>query len=206
MRLLILSNLYPPNVVGGYERLCFDVTAALATRGHDITVLTSRFGGRVADYPGQRILRDWQLLTGDSIYAPFTGDRAAVNQQNRAVLERTLAALKPDAVFSWNLFFLDASLLDLLEASRTRTVVMLTDNWLLNMRNPQFWVEFWDRHVLGDAPFVPPPVRAPLPPSKRLLARALRRPARARGDLRLPLRARPLRRRRPALPGPPRHP
>ena len=30
MRILVLSNLYPPNVVGGYERLCFEVTAGLA--------------------------------------------------------------------------------------------------------------------------------------------------------------------------------
>ena len=206
MRLLILSNLYPPNVIGGYERLCFDVTSALASRGHEITVLTSRFGGQVADYPGQRILREWQLLTGDNIYAPFTGDREAVNWHNRTVLERVLAEVKPDAVFSWNLFFLDASLLDLLQASRIRTVVMLTDNWLLNMRNPPFWTEFWDRHVLGDAPFAPPPPRAPLPWPKRLLARQLGRPPRPRSDLRFRLRPRPLRCRRPALPRPSRHP
>ena len=176
MRLLILSNLYPPNVVGGYERLCFEVTTALAARGHDVTVLTSRHGGQLADYPGQRILREWQLLAGADIYAPFTGDRDPINQHNRAVLERVLAEARPDVVFAWNLFFLDASLLGALQASRVRTVLMLTDNWLLTMRNPQFWTEFWARHVLGDASFAPPPVRAPLPWPKRLAARLLRRP------------------------------
>ena len=53
MRILVLSNLYPPNVVGGYERLCFEVTAGLAAMGHEMVVLTSRYGGKVADYPGQ---------------------------------------------------------------------------------------------------------------------------------------------------------
>ena len=56
MRILVLSNLYPPNVVGGYERLCFEVTSALAASGHDMTVLTSRHGGKRDDYPGQLVL------------------------------------------------------------------------------------------------------------------------------------------------------
>ncbi len=176
MRLLILSNLYPPNVVGGYERLCFEVTSALASRGHDMTVLTSGYGGQVAEFAGQRILRKWQLLAGAEIYAPFTGDREAANRHNRAVLQRVLAETRPNVVFCWNLFFLDAGVLDALEASRIRTVVMLTDNWLLTMRNPQFWTDYVNRHVLANACFQPPPVRAPLPWPKRLAARLLRRP------------------------------
>ena len=47
MRVLFVSNLYPPNVIGGYERLCFEVAAALAKRGHDVWVLTSDHVGRV---------------------------------------------------------------------------------------------------------------------------------------------------------------
>ena len=158
MRVLVLSNLYPPNVVGGYERLCAEVVAGLAARGDEMIVLTSRYGGRVAEYPGQRVLRELDLLTGADIYTPFAGDRAAVNERNLATLRRVVAEVRPDVVFAWNLFFLDASLLDWLEASRLRTVVMLTDNWLLVMRNPRFWQEYWDRSVLGDAPLaVPPP-------------------------------------------------
>ena len=176
MRLLILSNLYPPNVVGGYERLCFEVTSALATRGYEITVLTSDYGGRTEEIAGQTVLREWTLLAGEHIYAPFTGDREAVNEHNSAVLTRTLANVKPDIVFSWNLFFLDAGILQQLETCGVRTVVMLTDNWLLNMRNPPFWPRYWQEHVIGNAAFNPPPARPPLPAYKRLAARLLRRP------------------------------
>src|ERR1700760_2446245 len=55
MRILILSNLYPPNVVGGYERLCYEVTAGLAASGHEMTVLTSNYGSGVANYPAQHV-------------------------------------------------------------------------------------------------------------------------------------------------------
>ncbi|MGG5889027.1 glycosyltransferase family 4 protein [Falsiroseomonas sp. HC035] len=178
MRILILSNLYPPNVVGGYERLCHEVATELAARGHEITVLTSRHGGKVADYPGQRIIRDWNLLTGAEIYAPFPGtaeDRAAVNAENLATLHRVLDETRPDIVFAWNLFFLDASILAALEASPCRTVVMLTDNWLLVMRNPEFVAGFFRDVVHGSGAFIPPPP----PPAWRALAgrtkRALQR-------------------------------
>jgi glycogen synthase len=60
-------------------------------------------------------------------------------------------------VFSWNLFFLDASILQALEQSRIRTVVMLTDNWLLVMRNPIFVRDFFQDVVHGSKPFNPPP-------------------------------------------------
>jgi glycogen(starch) synthase len=174
-RILILSNLYPPNVIGGYERLCFEVTAGLATAGHEMTVLTSRYGGAVQDYPGQTVRREWDLLTGPDIYTPFAGtadDRARINQANLAALNRVLAQVKPDVVFSWNLFFLDASLLDALERSAIRTVVMLTDNWLLVMREPLFVHHFFQDTIFGNAPLkqiAPPPFTARL--KRKLLGR-----------------------------------
>jgi len=172
MRILVLSNLSPPNVVGGYERLCFEVTSGLAEAGHDMVVLTSRYGGKVAAYPKQRILRDWDLLTGPDIYTPFAGtdeDRAAINRRNQQTLLRVLAELRPDVVFAWNLFFLDASLLDVLQQSGIRTVVMLTDNWLLVMRNPHFVHSYFQDVVFGDAA---PPAPPPEPPPPGFLQRA----------------------------------
>src|SRR4051812_38154383 len=121
MRVLVLSNLYPPNVVGGYERLCFDVASALAAQGHGITVLTSRYGGKVADYPGQTIIREWDLLTGADIYVPYAGtaeERERINRSNLETLRRVMHQASPEVVFAWNLFFLDAGVLDALEHSR----------------------------------------------------------------------------------------
>jgi len=178
MRILVLSNLYPPNVVGGYERLCHEVSTELAARGHAVTVLTSTFGDAVADYPNQRILRELELLVGANVYTPFPGtaeDRALVAARNLATLARVLDEVRPDVVFAWNLFFLDASILAALEASPYRTVVMLTDNWLLVMRNPAFVSNFFRDVVHGGTTFVPPPA----PPAWRAMAgrakRALQR-------------------------------
>lgn len=41
MKILVLSNLYPPDVIGGYELGCRQAVDALLARGHDVQVLTS---------------------------------------------------------------------------------------------------------------------------------------------------------------------
>jgi glycosyltransferase involved in cell wall biosynthesis len=178
MRILVLSNLYPPNVVGGYERLCHEVSSELVARGHEVTVLTSTFGAERAEYPGQRVIRELELLTGSDIYTPFSGgedERAAINARNLAALRRVLDEVRPDIVFAWNLFFLDSSILTELEASPYRTVVMLTDNWLLVMRNPAFVSGFFRDMVHGAGSFVPPPQPASWRAAAGRAKRALQR-------------------------------
>ncbi len=44
MRILFLSNFYPPHAIGGYEQWCQEVADRLHARGHTVTVLTSRYG------------------------------------------------------------------------------------------------------------------------------------------------------------------
>ena len=165
MRVLFVSNLYPPVVVGGYERLCFDVAAAFAARGQEVWVLAGNHGNAVEDYPGQFIRRTLRLLTGPEIYDPFPGDAAARDQVNRANLQAfqdTLAEARPDVVFAWNLFFLDRSFLAALGACGRPVAVMLTDNWLLSMERPDYLARFFQDHVFGQAAF--PPAPAPTAP------------------------------------------
>ena len=41
MKILFVTNYYPPYEVGGYEQLCRDVATRLAHRGHTVQILTS---------------------------------------------------------------------------------------------------------------------------------------------------------------------
>ena len=49
MRILVLSNLYPPNVVGGYERLCHAAASELARAIQESVY--GRFGIRLEPEP-----------------------------------------------------------------------------------------------------------------------------------------------------------
>ncbi|MDD5530057.1 MAG: glycosyltransferase family 4 protein [bacterium] len=44
MNILIVSNLYPPYYIGGYELVCKDIVDSLKSKGHNVNVLTSMYG------------------------------------------------------------------------------------------------------------------------------------------------------------------
>jgi glycosyltransferase involved in cell wall biosynthesis len=108
MRLLVVSTLYPPFAIGGYELECAAVAEHLAQR-HDVLVLTSaaprtgdqRPGGGVQ--PGgaaqvSEIRRELALLTPDergALRAPLAALRA-VRTARRAL------DWSPDFIYVWN--------------------------------------------------------------------------------------------------------
>jgi glycosyltransferase involved in cell wall biosynthesis len=150
MRILSVSNLYPPNEIGGYEVLCAEVSEGLAARGHKVTILASCFGGRPADGRPVVVHQALQLVVGRTIYEPFAGSpvrREAVNRANVAAFLRCLDRVQPDVVFCWNLHGLDASLLERLCAEAVPVVIMLTDSWLAGTLNPAFVTEYFRRGV-----------------------------------------------------------
>jgi glycogen synthase len=160
MKVLFISNLYPPNAIGGYERLCYQVAAEFAANGHGVVVLTSDYGGGEAFYPGQVVYRRLRLFADvEDIYRPVeisAEERRAIAAANQMELDAVIAAEHPEAVFAWNLFFLDPSLLDALGGG-CPVVYMLTDNWLIAALNAPFLGRFFEEHVFGSAPFPPSP-------------------------------------------------
>lgn len=146
MNILTVSNLYPPNAVGGYERLCCDAVRALSAKGHDLHVLTSTYGDGVPDFPDHHVIRGLRLLADEQdIYRPFSpppGEQARIERHNADVLRQTLQQTRPDLLFVWNLFFLDASLLQAVLAAPCPKAFLLTDNWMACFLRPEFWGEF----------------------------------------------------------------
>ena len=106
MRLLFISNLYPPHHLGGYEQLCQEVATQLTARGHEITVLTSTFqvpGRQTGAEPAVR--RTLRLASDVYYYKPqqLLGYRGDTSANLRAVRD-TLAETKPDAVVIWGMW------------------------------------------------------------------------------------------------------
>ena len=153
MKILFVSNLYPPNVVGGYEVLCSDVAADLVRRGHDITVLTTCYGGRVSEPVGQRVHQALRLLVGETVYDAFDGDlsqRLLIERENATALRRAVARCRPDVIFSWNLYGLGLQFFDDLTRCEVPVAVMLTDNWLASMLNPDYVSSYFRDAIYTD--------------------------------------------------------
>ena len=61
MKILALSNLYPPDFLGGYELACQQVVDGLRSVGHDVRVLTAAPRKPVATAPAH-VLRRFKLM------------------------------------------------------------------------------------------------------------------------------------------------
>ncbi|MCA1685366.1 MAG: glycosyltransferase, partial [Planctomycetia bacterium] len=111
MKVLVLSNLYPPDTVGGYELGCRQVVDALRGRGHDVRVLTTAPRTPVETPP--HVLRTLKLTDMWDYYSDAHSTPVAlrlkeseafqVNAYNVHALLATLREFEPDVVYLWML-------------------------------------------------------------------------------------------------------
>ncbi len=118
-RILIINNLYPPQVLGGYERSIADFARILRHRGHQVLVLTtdnpefatSHLSQRYPDPPVERCLAlggQWKRGEGSVWFADDVVQRLAL--QNLEVLNHHLQSFQPDVSLVGNLDFLSVDL------------------------------------------------------------------------------------------------
>ena len=147
VRILFLSNLYPPYVEGGAEILARDVASGLQGLGHEVKVLTSSFGlvravqdehiwrtlhlAPAAHFDRQRPL--WLQLDQPYHYYPRYHCPA-----NASELRRVLAVARPDMLYVWEIAGLGVnSLLNTLSGLKIPTVFQLGSYVLLYARSPE---------------------------------------------------------------------
>lgn len=124
MRILIISNLYPPYVLGGYEILCHQVVNALEGRGHSIEVLTSDHGSPVSEKNVTRTLRLYRPFDQKAGFERFA--RAETARSNYRITEAYLSKREYDVIFIWSLLRLTPSAA--LVAERSGIPVVYTFN------------------------------------------------------------------------------
>ena len=111
MRVLVISNLYPPDVIGGYELCCRQVVDALRRRRHDVRVLSS--APRVPCPAQEHVSRSFRLAncydasfilrSNAMVRAIWEAESNLVSAFNVHVLTTALANFEPDVVYLWNL-------------------------------------------------------------------------------------------------------
>ncbi|KAM3097760.1 glycosyltransferase family 4 protein [Phormidesmis sp. 146-35] len=113
MRILVVTNLYPPQILGGYERSIADFARLFQHRGHRVLVLTSDTPEFLASHPSQypepAIERCFSLLGQWTSQGPKWRSEElldAIVSQNQAVLAQHLQSFRPDVCLAGNLDFL----------------------------------------------------------------------------------------------------
>lgn len=146
MRILFVTNYYPPFELGGQGRSCQQVVDGLRLRGHDICVLTSMHGtnNQSAENQGvRRALYQEMDLTPLWHSLVFFTRRGARIRHNLRQLEKMLADFQPDIIFVWGMWNLNQAIPALAEARLPgRVAYRFAEYWPLL---PNQHVLYWQR-------------------------------------------------------------
>ncbi len=97
LRVLVVTNLYPPQHVGGYELGCRDVVEKLRARAHTVHVLTSSFRNGKTENPAEEKNVERTLQ--------FRGAAEDLWPDKKTECRKFVTAVKsfsPDVVYFWN--------------------------------------------------------------------------------------------------------
>jgi len=133
MRLLFISNMYPPHHLGGYELSCRDVVERFRARGHDVTVLTTSYRrdgvserGESADDVRRTLDFYWR---GDELYLPGRRGVLSIEYTDQRALRAALRAVDPDVVSVWNMGAVPLSVIAQLIRSGRPLVYHVCNEW-----------------------------------------------------------------------------
>ncbi len=148
MKIMVLTNLYPPHHAGTFEHQCESVSEALRLRGHEISILTSSHGLRTEqrDEQAHRRLK----LNGVYGHPRVTGylELKALELHNNRVLMESLEQFEPEVVHVFSLHGISKSLLFKLRGTNVPVVYDVFDHWLSAGVREDPWLRFWNSPAL----------------------------------------------------------
>ena len=149
----MISALYPPHHMGGYELTCRDIVERWREAGHEVTVLTG--DARVVRLTDDDVTNDTGVLRRLRLYQPPPGiapprrrSALAGDLANHGILSRALRDVRPDVVSVWHMGGVGLSLLRQLSLRRVRTVFVVCDPWMVYAPKADPLVRMFGRAVL----------------------------------------------------------
>jgi glycosyltransferase involved in cell wall biosynthesis len=144
MRVLFVTNYFPPYELGGQGRSCQQVVTGLQQRGHSTCVLTSMHGtdNQIVEAGGvRRALYQEMDLTPLWHSLVFFTRRGARARRNLRELERILEDFEPDIIFVWGMWNLNQAIPALAEARLPgRVAYRFAEYWpLLTNQHTLYW-------------------------------------------------------------------
>jgi glycosyltransferase involved in cell wall biosynthesis len=134
MKVLFLSNFYPPASRGGYEQWCQEVLDGLRGKGHDVRVLTSDFGKKHLSVPDpawvkRTLCLEMELASIRNAIQFFT-HRKRREWKNLRHVSEFVGQFNPDIVLIWGMWNLHRSIPALIEDLMAgRVVYYMGDYW-----------------------------------------------------------------------------
>jgi glycogen(starch) synthase len=149
LRILVISNMYPPHHLGGYELSCRDVIGRWRSKGHQVEILTSDLrleSATEADEQDRGVRRVLRLYWRDfEILRPPIRERLAIERWNQGKLREAIAEFKPDVISGWHMGALSLGMLTTVGDLGIPLILVMQDDWLIYGPNIDGWLHLFKR-------------------------------------------------------------
>lgn len=133
MKILVLSNYFPPYYIGGYELACYDTVKYLQDAGHDVFVLTGEYKEASSNF--ERIYRKLKYIDYSN---PSYLNKHKVEEFNYQTTKNMIRRVKPDLVYVWSLRLVSLSPLWAVEKLKTKKIFEIGDFWMKGFLSGSF--------------------------------------------------------------------
>jgi glycosyltransferase involved in cell wall biosynthesis len=125
MKILTITNYYPPHFIGGYEIACKETMDFLKARGHEVVVVTSDYAK--SQNKEDNVLRKMHLTD----YSKTSKIQKKTDEyKNYKIISDAIRMIKPDLVYIWSLRGLGLYLIEAVEEQNIPKVFEIGDFWM----------------------------------------------------------------------------
>lgn len=143
MRILVLTNFYPPHSLGGMGLSCQETVQALMDQGHTVRILTSKYGAgkAIVDRNVARVLNLEMELSPIRNAWRMVLRRKADLTESRQALRQSIAAFDAEVLFIWGMWNLPRQLAaDGEQLMQGRVLYRFADYWpTLSSQHIHYW-------------------------------------------------------------------
>jgi len=125
MRILTISNYYPPHFIGGYEIACKETMDFLKEQGHDILVISSDY--QKSNETEEQIERSMRITDyNSSSYI----NKKLDEYHNYNIVKNAIQTFQPDLIYYWSLRGLGIKILKNTEETKIPKIFEIGDFWM----------------------------------------------------------------------------
>jgi len=125
MRILTVTNYYPPHFIGGYEIACKETMDFLKEQGHEVVVVTSDY--HKSDTTEDGILRNMRLIQHNKTSRV---QKKLDEYHNYKTVMDAIKTTKPDLVYFWSLRGIGLSVIEAAQKQNIPKVFEIGDFWM----------------------------------------------------------------------------
>lgn len=144
MKILVITNLYPPHHAGTFDYRCSVTTETLAKRGHTMKVLTSNYGVKTEQRDEEIERRLWLNGIYDKPAVTSYRELSELELHNNAAMQETIAEYEPELIHVWSLYGLSKSLIFGLRNTQLPVVYHVADYWMAQDIQNDPWLRWWN--------------------------------------------------------------